>query len=122
MKSWRFFDDRATGGAPGSNVTPSVIGQYYMNYGPFGTIYIALLLGVLTGFADRIAIGLRRSEQTGMVVLVGTLYAFIFSSFRFFSPYYIAPFVFGLVMMYVLTRRAPMAAQIPHVGPPGGRR
>lgn len=107
MESWVYYNDSYVQGAP-YNVTPSVVGQFHMEWGLGGVIFIGLWLGFLTLFADRLLLKLDASRQRAMFVVVGMFYAFIISSFRFYSPIYFSYFGFGLIAMFLLTRRREM--------------
>jgi oligosaccharide repeat unit polymerase len=104
MESWQYYNSAWTQGAR-FNVTPSVIGQFHMNFGVWGVIYIGLWLGLLTYIADRVAASIDVNRQWAMAVVVGMFYAFIVSSFRFYSPIYLTFFVVGTVPMLLLTHR-----------------
>lgn len=107
MESWAFYNDSYVQGAA-FNVTPSVIGQYHLNWGIFGVIFIGGWLGFLTCLADRVLLRLDSDRQRAMFVVVGMFYAFIVSSFRFYSPIYFSYFLFGILAMLLLTRRRPL--------------
>ena len=103
MESWAFYDESYVQGAA-FNVTPSVIGQFHMSWGLPGVIFIGVWLGFLTMLADRLLMLLDSDRQRAMFVVVGMFYAFIISSFRFYSPVYFSYFLFGLIPMLLLTR------------------
>jgi hypothetical protein len=113
MESWIYYNDSYTQGAT-FNVTPSVIGQFHLNWGLPGVMFIGAWLGFLTLTADRLLLTLDSSRQRAMFVVVGMFYAFIISTFRFYSPIYFSYFCFGLLAMFLLTRRrvAPAAAPL----------
>ena len=77
-----------------------------------GVMFIGLWLGFLTMFADRFLRRLDPQRQTAMFVVVGMFYAFIISSFRFYSPVYFSYFFFGLLAMFLLTRRRKVASAV----------
>jgi len=104
MESWTYYNDSYVQGAA-FNVTPSVIGQFHMSWGLPGVIFIGAWLGFLAMLADRLLMLLDSNQQRAMFVVVGMFYAFIISSFRFYSPIYFSYFLFGLVAMFLLTRR-----------------
>jgi hypothetical protein len=104
MESWTYYNDSYVRGAA-FNVTPSVIGQFHMGWGLPGVIFIGAWLGFLAMLADRLLILLDSDRQRAMFVVVGMFYAFIISSFRFYSPVYFSYFLFGLIPMLLLTRR-----------------
>jgi hypothetical protein len=104
MESWAFYNESYVQGAA-FNVTPSVIGQFHLNWGLPGIIFIGGWLGFLTCLADRVLLRIDSGRQRAMFVVVGMFYAFIISSFRFYSPIYFSYFLFGLLAMLLLTRR-----------------
>lgn len=104
MESWAFYNESYVQGAT-FNVTPSVIGQFHLNWGLPGVVFIGAWLGFLTFLADRVLLLLDSDRQRAMFVVVGMFYAFIISSFRFYSPIYFSYFLFGLLAMFLLTRR-----------------
>jgi hypothetical protein len=104
MESWAFYNESYVQGAT-YNVTPSVIGQFHLNWGFPGVVFIGMWLGFLTCMADRVLLLLNSDRQRAMFVVIGMFYAFIVSSFRFYSPIYFSYFLFGLVAMFLLTRR-----------------
>ena len=106
MESWAYYNYAYTRGQA-FNVTPSVIGQFHINWGFSGVLYIGLLLGVLASLADRAIISIDLKRQRAMAVVIGMFYAFLVSSFRLYSPVYFTYFIFGVVGMLLLTRRQP---------------
>jgi hypothetical protein len=104
MESWTFYNESYVQGAT-FNVTPSVIGQFHLNWGFPGVIFIGAWLGFLTCLADRVFLLLNSDKQRALFVVNGMFYAFIVSSFRFYSPIYFSYFLFGLMAMFLITRR-----------------
>jgi oligosaccharide repeat unit polymerase len=104
MQSWTYYNASYTQGLK-FNVTPSVIGQFYINWGVAGVAFIGVWLGFLTYLADRILSALNIRRQWAMAAAVGMLYAFVCSSFRIYYPIYFVYFAFGFVGMLMLTRR-----------------
>lgn len=112
MESWAYYNDSYVQGAS-FNVTPSIIGQFHLNWGLPGVIFIGAWLGFLTFTADRLLLLLDSERQRAMFVVIGMFYAFIISSFRFYSPIYFSYFCFGVLAMFLLTRRARANAMAP---------
>jgi hypothetical protein len=112
MESWTFYNDSYVQGAA-FNVTPSVIGQFHMSWGVAGVIFIGAWLGLLAMFADRLLLLLDPDRQRAMFVVAGMFYAFIISSFRFYSPIYFSYFLFGLIAMFLLTRPRTVRTSFP---------
>jgi hypothetical protein len=104
MRSWEFYNDVYTGGAD-FNVTPSVIGQFHINWGIAGVLAAGLWLGLLTRWIDRLLLATMQGQRRSVGVCVGLLYAFVVSSFRFYSPGYFTFCAFGVVGA-LLTSRA----------------
>jgi hypothetical protein len=103
MESWTYYNESYVQGAT-FNVTPSVIGQFHLNWGLPGVIFIGAWLGLLMFAADQLVLLLDAEQQRAMFVVVGMFYAFVISSFRFYSPVYFSYFFFGLIAMLLLTR------------------
>lgn len=115
MESWAYYNDSYVQGA-NFNVTPSIIGQFHLNWGLPGVIFIGAWLGFLTFVADQLLLRLDSGRQRAMFVVLGMFYAFIISSFRIYSPVYFSYCCFGLIAMFLLTRRrsrAPVVALSP---------
>jgi hypothetical protein len=105
IPSWQYYNDVYTRQDPVWNVTPSVIGQYHMSWGPFGVVAIGLWLGLVMYAADRLLSTMHIESHRCAAVLVGMLYAFVVCSFRNYLPYYAAYMVAGAVAVLTLTRR-----------------
>lgn len=88
------------------NLTPSVIGQYYMCWGVWGVIGIALMIGGITRLADSVVLHCGMQLSMPFVVALGSLYAGISCSFRYFSPFYFSHVIVALVCAYILTTKA----------------
>jgi hypothetical protein len=115
MESWEYYNDSYVQGAA-YNVTPSIIGQFHLNWGLPGVIFIGAWLGFLSFLADRVLLSLNPDRQRAMFVVVGMFYAFIISSFRLYSPVYFSYFVFGVLAMLLLTRRRYSAQSLAQFG------
>lgn len=102
--SWETFNRVVTGGVGTYNVTPSVTGQYYYNFGIPGVIFIGMLMGWLTRVAVAwvSVIDLRHQVLSGTVGAL--LLGFVFFGFRFFYPLYVIYPVFGFIAYWVFTR------------------
>lgn len=87
-----------------TNVTPSIIGQFYVNWGVAGVVFAGLWLGWLTAICDRAVARLDTDRQRLALVTAGMFYAFLFCSFRYYSPYYLQYWLFGTIPMLILTR------------------
>jgi oligosaccharide repeat unit polymerase len=101
-KAWQFYDDSYAAGQA-FNVTPSIIGQYFMNFGVPGILYAGLMLGWLVYLADSVMVQLDANTHKAMIVLVGMFYAFLISSFRYVHPMYFAHFEFGALAMLAIS-------------------
>jgi hypothetical protein len=101
---WQYFNDEVTGGDPVWNVTPSVIGQFYMNCGVIGLCAIGCFLGMVCRITDNVLGRLTLSEHHAAAVCVATLYVFVINSLRYFAPFYLVYSVMALIGMIILTR------------------
>jgi len=88
-----------------TNVTPSIIGQFYINWGTPGVVLIGFWLGWLTAMCDRVAARIDPARQRLALVTLGMFYAFVFCSFRYYSPFYLQYWLFGALVMLALTRQ-----------------
>jgi hypothetical protein len=107
-KVYRYFNDEAIGGHPNfslTNVTPSVIGQFYMSFGVIAVCAIGCFLGMLCRITDNVFARLTLHKHQSAVVFVATSYVFIINSFRFFSPFYVVYSGAAFIGMALLTRQ-----------------
>lgn len=103
-ETWSFYNATVTGGGA-FNVTPSVIGQYWMSLGWLGVAWIGLLLGWLTKTACA-WIQLVVVEQHILGAIEASLVLlFAFFSFRYFHPLYFTYPFFGFLIYWLGTRR-----------------
>lgn len=128
MKSWEVFDADYTRGGH-FNVTPSIVGQFYLNWGIFGVIRAGLMMGFFAYIADHLLMRIDTKRQLATSVMVGMFYAFIISIFRFYAPMYFGYFVFGIVGALLLTRKqlpviqsvsSVILPKLPHAATKGG--
>lgn len=87
------------------NVTPSITGQYYLNWGYVGVIYIGFFIGWLARLCETWLIRLDIRHQIMSAAVAGLLMGFMFLSFRFFHPLYFSYPLFGFIAYRLLTRR-----------------
>lgn len=111
MESWTYYNDAYVQGQV-FNVTPSIIGQYWINWGVWGIIAIALWIGLLSSLLDRAVAVVDARRQVALLTVLGIFATFLFASFRFYSPIYMTMLPFGiLAAVFLLTRRAPAEAE-----------
>ncbi len=103
MQSWSVFNYTWVGKGV-YNVTPSIIGQFHMNFGVVGVLWSGLWIGLLMVIADTLCLNLDFKTGKAMAIVMGMFYAFLISSFRFYSPIYFYYFVFGFIGMLTMTR------------------
>jgi hypothetical protein len=119
MKSWEIFDADYTRGQH-FNVTPSIVGQFYLNWGIVGVIQAGLMMGFFAYVADRLLMKVNTTSQLAISVMVGMFYAFIVSIFRFYAPMYFGYLAFGIVGAFFLTcKQLPAIQRIRAVIRPG---
>ena len=110
IRSWTYYNETYTRSSTAWNVTPSVIGQFHMNWGLPGVIFAGMWLGFLAWATDLLFSAVVVDSQPAMASALGMAYAFISCSFRFYSPMYFSYFVFGVIGMLLVTRRKRGAA------------
>lgn len=88
MESWVWYNAKWAQGYS-LNVTPSVMGQYHLNWGIFGVIVIGLAFGVMLRQSDRLLAGLDEVDDLAWMVTLGMFYAFLVAGLRFFAPLYL---------------------------------
>lgn len=120
MESWTFYNDQYTGGDERFNVTPSVIGQFYLSWGIFGVLYVGGFLGFLMVCADRALLRIDPARQKAMAVAIGSFVAFVVVSYRFYSPIYFTYFAFAWIGMLFITRPRSAAHPVGIAGPASG--
>jgi hypothetical protein len=103
-KVWEYFNDEVTGGDVVWNVSPSVIGQFYMNCGVLGVCAVGCFLGILSRITDNVFARLTLYDHRAAAVCVATLYVFVINSFRLVAPFYIVYSVMAFIGMIFLTR------------------
>jgi hypothetical protein len=101
-ESWSTFNAMWTQGHA-YNVTPGIIGQYYMNFAVAGVIYSGVMIATLTKVADSLSVRMNPYRNVGVLVLAGMVFAFLASSFRYFHPLYLAYVQFGAIAVFILT-------------------
>jgi len=104
INSWSYYTDVYTRGSATWNATPSVIGQFHMNWGLPGVIFAGIWMGFLARVADLAFSSIQAGAQPAVAVAIGMVYAFVCCSFRIYSPMYFSYLVFGIVGMLLITR------------------
>jgi hypothetical protein len=103
-KVFQYFNNEVTGGDPVWNVTPSIVGQFYMNSGVIGLCAIGCFLGMVCRITDNIFAQLTLYEHQAAAIWVATLYVFVINSLRYFAAFYLVYSVMALIGMIILTR------------------
>jgi len=104
------------------NVTPSVTGQYYLNWGFPGIVAIGLFFGWLARFCECWFQRLDIRQQMLSATVAGLLLGFLFLSFRFFYPLYFAYPLFGFLAYWIVSKRRRKGRPAPQIAvPPAGR-
>lgn len=110
-QSWLDYNSAWTQGHT-FNVTPSITGQYYLNWGFAGVLYIGFFIGWLARFCETWFARLDIQRQLMSATVAALLLGFLFLSFRFFYPLYFAYPLFGFLAYRLLSRRMPRKYQI----------
>lgn len=104
-QAWSEYNEVVTGGVATFNVTPSIIGQYYLNWGLFGVAAIGVLFGLGGKTLDETLQRLNPRTQLLGTIVVGMWLIFLFLSFRFLHPLYAALPLAGMVIWIPLSVR-----------------
>ena len=110
-QSWLDYNSAWTRGHA-FNVTPSITGQYYLNWGFVGVLYIGFFIGWLARFCEVWFARLDIQRQLMSATVAALLLSFLFLSFRFFYPLYFAYPLFGFLAYRLLSRRMPRKHQV----------
>jgi len=91
----------------GGNALPSVVGQYYMNWGWVGVVWVGTMFGAAFAWLDRLA--LRTRGDPYLLLVPFTWMVFLFVAFRYLGPgvHYTAVL---LSFIWLIARRAPRIA------------
>jgi oligosaccharide repeat unit polymerase len=106
LHSWEVFQGEFTQGTPGYNVTPSVVGQFHMNWGFLGVLWIGLWFGLLAGTTDRILARLTVGSHAVAITAIGIFYGFLVTALRFYSPTFFLYVPISWIAVLLLTRPA----------------
>jgi oligosaccharide repeat unit polymerase len=111
-KSFEYYNATWTRGAKLKvfNVTPSIMGEYHLNWGVFGVPMIGLWIGFLLYLSDECMLRTNVAKPCLAAVAIGMAYAFILASLRDYAPVYFVHFAIGAAATYFLTRRASLVA------------
>jgi hypothetical protein len=90
-----------------SNVTPSIIGQYHMNWGVAGVAWAGLMLGWMFKCVDILLRSTPLMGYTHLWTLLGMFVAFLIASFRCLTPTYFMFPLFGFVIFILCTNAGP---------------
>jgi hypothetical protein len=86
----------------GGNTIPSVVGQYYMNWGWWGVLEIGLVLGLLVRLLD-IGFSLSGPRDLARFGILGVM-AYFFIGFRMLTFSFFPPMVMTVVIGAVVAR------------------
>lgn len=86
------------------NVTPSIIGQYYMNWWGFGGLYCGLIIGFVSSFASRRIEIFNKTGNFYNLIIAGFILSFVFLSFRVFSPNYVTYLIIIIILTPITMR------------------
>lgn len=92
------------------NVTPSIIGQYYMNWWGLGGLYCGLIIGFVSSFASRRIDFFNKTGNFYNLIIAGFILSFVFLSFRVFSPNYVTYLIIIIILTPISMRYLKIAA------------
>jgi len=88
----------------GNSRMPSIVGQYHMNWGAGGVVFIGFIYGLLTAWIDKLWI---RAKRTYLRIFLATLIAWLFISYRGMFPGFHYPVILtGLLALYEYRNKA----------------
>jgi FtsH-binding integral membrane protein len=101
-----YLSSEWTGGIPFTelNITPSIIGQYHMNFGVLGVIWIGFFMGIMFKMVDFQFQAMTIFRQNNAWALLGLVLAFFIASFRHFSPLYFIFVALGYILFMLGTK------------------
>lgn len=89
-----------TGFGAESNITPTIPGRFYMNYGLVGVVEIGLVLGVIWGFSNRLIVQ-SLVGNADKLLLGSVLSATLFSAYRDLAPGKFYPIIILAFLVWV---------------------
>jgi oligosaccharide repeat unit polymerase len=93
---WEFYNMSL---APvNGNVTPSMLGQYYMNWWSLGGIFSGCIIGFISAIASRLIVTFNETNNFYTLAKASFILTFIFLSFRVFTANYIT----YVVVIYII--------------------
>lgn len=98
---WEFYNKRL---AIGGNLTPSIVAQYYMNWGPFGSVLAGIIIGAWARFGEALYQCTDIRNHSMRVISGGMVLAFVFLSYRVLSPNYFTYPLIAFMFFIVSTR------------------
>ena len=103
-ETWVYYNEAVTKGQP-YNVTPSVIGQYYMGWGLLGVAYIGMFFGWMARFIELWLNRVDLQRQLLSATTAGLFLIFLFLSFRILYPLYFAYPLFATIAYWFFSNR-----------------
>jgi len=86
----------------GGNTNPSVVGEYYGNWGFWGVVEVGIFLGLLIRLLDSI-FAVSGSKDLSRFAVLGVM-GYVFMSFRFLSYAFFSPVIMTCLVAIVLSR------------------
>lgn len=82
---WDFYNQLALGG----NITPSMLGQYYLNWGLPGGAIVGVIFGIWASIADTLYARYQLTKNDLFLIFSTFVCTFLFLSFRLYSMNYL---------------------------------
>jgi oligosaccharide repeat unit polymerase len=93
----------------GGNALPSIVGQYYINFGTPGVIWIGFLFGFITAIVERVFH--RAADRVEFMVAAVSAFTLMFLSFRHFAPGFHYATILLFLIVFIYNKRSPYPEQ-----------
>lgn len=99
---WEYYNERL---AEAGNLTPSILGQYYLNWGFLGVFIVAFNFGLWCRFTEYLTDLYRSQKNIYHLWLAVSTITFVFLSFRVYSLNYFFYIIIATFFSWFFTKR-----------------
>jgi|TARA_B100000768_G_C11284313_1_gene381008 oligosaccharide repeat unit polymerase len=99
---WDYYNSKI---AVGGNVTPSLLGQYYLNWGILGVFLISINFALFLSFAEYMVSYYKKYSNSYYLYISCLLLTFLFLSFRVYSLNYFFYVLVGILFCFLFTKK-----------------